>query len=84
VKLSSLFSGCCPACGDGHVRRSHAHGAEFLLRLFLLYPLRCQTCQVRFWSFRRPAKKLVRVVILLIALAIGIALMWQLFKMADY
>jgi hypothetical protein len=47
-----LVSRRCPNCWMGDVKRTEANSwPEYVLRLFLIYPCRCQVCGERFWRF---------------------------------
>jgi hypothetical protein len=42
----------CPRCDSPHVRRSMRRGlAEFLFKLALVLPYRCENCNSRFYRF---------------------------------
>jgi DNA-directed RNA polymerase subunit RPC12/RpoP len=41
----------CPRCSSARLWRSGSGWLRHLTRLVLLYPLRCDHCQKRFWRF---------------------------------
>src|SRR5688572_5296189 len=50
----------CPGCGRDFVRRVLSSGlAETFLRLFYVYPFKCQLCGHRFRAFQRGVKYVV-------------------------
>jgi hypothetical protein len=48
---------CCPSCHGGSIRRSTRRGfvERVFLRLAMVWPYRCDDCDVRFWGFQRTA-----------------------------
>lgn len=52
-QLEQMLDVHCPKCG-GACARSRRHGLrDWLLRLMVLHPWRCQTCRARFYIRRR-------------------------------
>ena len=45
----------CPNCESGKIRRSRRQGfvERVFLRLTLVWPYRCDDCDLRFWGFQR-------------------------------
>jgi hypothetical protein len=43
----------CPECRSHAIRNSERHGfvEKFWLRLFFVWPYRCDQCDTRFWGF---------------------------------
>jgi hypothetical protein len=57
---SGMNSLKCPGCGRDFVRRVSSAGlAETFLRLFSVYPFKCQLCGHRFRAFQRGVKYVV-------------------------
>ena len=47
--------GQCPSCGSQRVYRSRRRGVaeRMLFRLLLVRPYRCESCDVRFYGYRK-------------------------------
>jgi DNA-directed RNA polymerase subunit RPC12/RpoP len=56
VVAAELF---CPRCGSERLHRSHRDGAleRYVLRLVGVRPYRCESCNERFLSRKKPAQE---------------------------
>jgi uncharacterized protein with PIN domain len=50
----------CPRCESRAIRRSMRKGVveRVFLRMALVWPYRCDDCDVRFWGFQRSAPRM--------------------------